>query len=184
MEYLPRWNKHKQEETEFWLCQMNSRCRGCRWCCCLSPADMPVRWCHLLWATSWFHRTWRGTTPLFKSKLKTLSFDVQIYRSLLLSLALRLCVSPPTLAHPSSHRAGQGDCIYVWPYATTHRRMASWWPLTAAPVHLGHHCTVSAKRAHATISSVSLVSEHISIKQVIWYHRLMTLHTCLVTVHH
>lgn len=47
------------------------------------PADLFVRHrrcrcCHLLWELP----------LLFKSKLKTLSFDVQIYRSLFLSLAL------------------------------------------------------------------------------------------------
>lgn len=116
---------HARAGREVWLCRMNSLGHCCGWCSCLSPADLLVHCCHLFWATSWFGRIWRGATPLFKSKLKTQSFHVQIYRSLFLSLALLLCFPSYSYAHREQPRRS----IYVQPYATPHRRTASWWLL-------------------------------------------------------
>lgn len=101
-----------QEETEVCFTQTNSLLRCCGWRSCLSPADMLEHCCYLLWATSWFGRIWRRATPLFRSKLKTQSFDVQIYRSLFLSLALWLCF-PSYSCSPSSCRAAKATHIHL-----------------------------------------------------------------------
>lgn len=158
-----------QEETE-----IDSHYHCCRWRSCLSPADLLVHCCLLLQATSWYGHIWRGATPFFRSKLKTQSFDVQIYRSLLLSLSLWLCF-PSYSCSLSSHRAAKvmRVCLAGGQLCGDHSLLrGSTWDIAT-----------QFKPAHVQILAGSLISQHITIRPFIWYHHLMTLHTCLVTVH-